>query len=110
VTAHGAPAGQSPNLIVSLAVSPKPVSDASATTFTIRLTDAKGHPVSGAAVSASLVMTDMDMGRNVVNAKPKSPGVYAGTGQFTMSGSWNVVVTASKGTEKSVKTFPFAVK
>ena len=95
---------------LTLSVDPKSPAAGGATTFIIGVKDRKGHPLSGAKVSASLVMTSMDMGKNIVDATVRGPGLYVGTGQFTMSGGWDVIVTAVKGSQKTTKTFPFTVK
>jgi len=56
-------------------------------------------------------MTTMMMPPNVVHLVKLSPGVYAGTGTFTMGGAWSATVTATKdGHAVLIGTFPVSVK
>jgi len=73
------------------------------TTFHVKLTDSAGAPVSDAEVGASLVMPMMDMGKNELRLAPSGTGEYTGAGQFTMSGEWEIVVTA-QASDKTGKT------
>lgn len=100
----------SPDLQIRLDMTPQPVRQMDRTTFTVRLTDAHARPVTGASVTADLVMPAMDMGRNAVAAAPQSPGVYAGVGRFPMDGDWRVSVTATKGAQRAVRSFPVKVR
>ncbi|MBV9086804.1 MAG: FixH family protein [Acidobacteriaceae bacterium] len=75
------------------------------TRFTVKVTDRSGAPVSGANARASLVMPLMDMGKNELDLKPTGDGTYQGTGQFTMAGEWEVVVTAAANGQKGKYTF-----
>ncbi len=52
-------------------------------------------PENPAQAQCSLVMPLMDMGKNEVPLKPVGHGEFEGTGQFTMSGEWEVVCTAT---------------
>ena len=65
------------------------------TKFTLKVADASGAPVDNAKVNAALVMPLMDMGKNEFPLAAKGGGTYEGTGQFTMSGEWEVVCTAT---------------
>ena len=69
--------------------------------FRVRLTDAKGAPVSGAKVSVNFFMAAMPaMGmaamRTDVKCADKGNGLYEGTGQLASGGTWQVTVTATK--------------
>ena len=80
------------------------------TQFQAQVTDKNGRPVSGAAVSISLAMPGMDMGKNMVMlSETKTPGVYTGTGRFGMPGGWQMTVTADKGAAHQSQTFPVSV-
>ena len=81
-----------------------------ATTFRVKLTDLSGKPVDGAKVQASLVMKLMDMGKNEVPLAGKGAGAYEGSGTFSMSGPWNVVVTVSAGGKTGEQRFEVAVR
>jgi copper transport protein len=83
---------QSGGYSVALKVTP----DAFGTnTFTVTLKDAKGSPVTGAAVVIEDTMLDMDMGTQTAQLKPvgaSAPGEYSGQADLTMAGHWQVVV------------------
>ena len=95
---------------LALRTTPATLRQMDPTAFTIRLTDRHAHPLNGAGVTVALVMPAMDMGRNVVVARPQGPGVYVGTGRFSMGGDWSVVVTATQGAHKAIETFPVHVR
>ena len=80
-----------------------------ATTFRVKLTDPSGKPVTGAKVEVSLEMKLMDMGKNQVALAGKGDGDYEGSSTFSMSGVWNVVVTASAGGKSGEQKFEVAV-
>lgn len=80
------------------------------TRFRVTLSDLSGAPVGDAKVQASLVMPLMDMGKNEFPLQPKGGGMYEGTGQFTMSGEWEVVVTAKAGSKSGKTTFNVRVE
>jgi hypothetical protein len=79
------------------------------TSFRVRLTDLSGKPVSSAKVEVSLVMKLMDMGKNEFPLAGKGGGDYEGSGTFSMSGPWNVVVTASAGGKIGEQKFEVVV-
>lgn len=89
----------------SLRMEPAQPRFASKTRFRVQVTDAAGAPVSGAQVQASLVMPLMDMGKNQFPLTPAGSGEYAGQGEFSMAGEWEVVVTASAGGKNAKYTF-----
>lgn len=78
--------------------------------FQVQVTDKNKKPVSGAAVTAELVMPAMDMGRNAVPLHETTPGTYTGTGRFTMPGDWEATVSADKGAAHQARTFPVSVR
>ncbi len=80
--------------------------------FTLSLSDSQtGKPISDARVTVGLTMPSMDMPLNIVRLNLSRPGVYTGTGIFTMPGSWQAtaVYLDSSGNEGS-KPFPVQVK
>jgi hypothetical protein len=94
---------------VKLQFSPVP-SIAAPSTIAVTVTDTVGKPVSGATVTAGFSMLTMDMGKDEVALKQAKPGKYVGTCSFAMSGSWKIVVTAVKGSLKTVVTKAVTVK
>lgn len=78
--------------------------------LTASIQDAAGQPVEGAEVEISLNMTTMKMGENISRLSQKEPGVYTGKAVFTMKGPWEVVLRASKGSERATKMFRYTVK
>jgi biotin operon repressor len=80
------------------------------TTFQVRLTNEAGAPVSGAEVKADLKMSLMDMGKNVASLADKGNGIYEGKGRFSMTGPWDVIMTASKDGKSGTQTFPVVVR
>lgn len=91
---------------VSLTIAPMPIASLDLKTFTVRVADRQGRPVTGARVSVALVMPTMDMGRNEFPAAATAPGVYVGHGRFTMMGDWNTVVTVAREKQRVVQSFP----
>ena len=87
---------------------PVPTSDQD-TTFSLRVLDADGKPVTGASADLSLVMTFMDMGKNVVHLEDKGNGNYVGVGQFTMAGDWDCHVTVQLGQKQQQQVFHYKV-
>jgi nitrogen fixation protein FixH len=98
------------NLRIALQLSPRLVRQMDPVTLTVRLSNAHGEPVKGASVRADLVMPAMDMGKNALTLMPTAKGVYTGTDRFTMDGDWQVTITAAKGQEKAVQSFPVTVR
>jgi len=69
--------------------------------FRVKLTDAKGAPVTGAQVSVNFFMAAMPaMGmaamRTDVKCTDKGNGLYEGSGQLGSGGTWQVTITATK--------------
>jgi Cu(I)/Ag(I) efflux system membrane fusion protein/cobalt-zinc-cadmium efflux system membrane fusion protein len=70
-------------------------------TFRVKLTGADGAPITGAQVTVTFFMPAMPaMGmaamRNVVTLSEKGAGLYEGTGEVQMGGTWQVTVLATK--------------
>ncbi len=95
---------------MAISFEPSPPKMSSKTKFHLSLTDLSGAPVDGAKVQVSLVMPLMDMGKNEFALQPAGKGVYEGTGQFTMSGEWEVVVNAAAGGKSGRTTFNVRVE
>ncbi len=101
---------RNPKLNLALGMTPRPATSLDPTALTVRVTDAAGRPVSGAAVTLRLDMPAMPMGDNAVTTHETTAGTYAGTGRFTMAGAWRVTAAAAKGPERAAQTFPVEVK
>ncbi len=70
-------------------------------TLRVKLTSADGSPISGAQVTVTFFMPAMPaMGmaamRTVATLTEKGGGIYEGTGQVRMGGTWQVTVLATK--------------
>lgn len=74
--------------------------------FNITITDPDGKPVTGADVNIALTMKTMDMGEEKVKLADKGNGQYEGQGKVTMAGDWNAAVSAKKGGQTAVQSFP----
>ncbi len=98
------------NWKMSLTTDPDPPLNEKPTVFRLKLIDEAGKPVSGAQVKASLQMLTMDMGKNEVTFGDKGDGNYEATGKFTMSGPWNVLVTATQGGKTAQEKFSMGVR
>ncbi len=63
-------------------------------TFIVIVKNAQGQPETGAAVSITTNMLDMDMGTETTHlqADPAQPGVYSQQADLTMAGRWEVSV------------------
>jgi hypothetical protein len=75
--------------------------------------NAQGQPETGAGVTITTTMLDMNMGAETtqLQADPKQPGVYSQQADLTMAGHWDVDVRILPATSNSfVKaTFDFSV-
>ena len=70
-------------------------------TFRVKLTGADGAPITGAQVTVTFFMPAMPaMGmaamRGVTTLTEKGGGMYEGSGQVQMGGTWQVTILASK--------------
>ena len=95
---------------MTLTCAPTPPRQLDPTQMQVQITDGTGKPVNGAAVTLALAMPTMDMGRNGVVAVAGAPGVYTGTGRFTMPGDWSVTVRAAKDSWQQTQSFPITVR
>jgi len=91
--------------IMSLAMDPAQPKFARKTNFRVTVKQTLGRPVDDAQVGVSLVMPLMDMGKNQFALKPAGNGEHEGTGEFSMAGEWEVVVTASAQGKTGKTTF-----
>lgn len=91
--------------IMSLAMDPSQPKFARKTAFHVTIKQTLGTPVDGAQAEISLVMPLMDMGKNQFALKPADNGEYEGTGEFSMAGEWEVIVTASAQGKTGKTTF-----
>ena len=96
---------------MSISFDPPQPKMSSKTKFHLQVLDAHGAPENDGHAQCSLVMPLMDMGKNEFPMLMVSQGEYEGTGQFSMSGEWEVVCSmtgpkpaGSKGKERSGKT------
>jgi len=77
----------------------------------ISVTDAQGKAVTGAAVTASVAMTSMDMGTTHPAVTEKGGGQYAATVNFSMVGPWRVKVkVTAPGQKPQTRAFDFSAK
>jgi len=104
------PPPQQTSLQTTLQATPAKPRQLDPTTFTVRIADKSGKPITDAAVTAELAMPTMDMGRNAIVMNPVEPGRYTGAGRFTMAGSWIVTVRAVRGKDVSQQSFPVEVQ
>lgn len=78
---------------LALAISPEPLAANVATTFTLRVTDVSGAPVSGARVTCDFTMPAMPMPTMLVTASATGAGVYICREALTSPGAWALTVT-----------------
>jgi YtkA-like protein len=95
--------------VMSLAMDPAQPKFAGKTTFHVTVKQTGGAAVDGAQAQVSLVMPLMDMGKNQFALKSLGNGNYAGTGEFSMAGEWEVGVTASAQEKTGKTTFNVSV-
>lgn len=80
--------------------------------FKVTYADKAGKPVHGASVVLDLSMPEMAMPENKVVCKETTPGVYKGSGHFTMAGHWKIWISAKSpgmpGVSRSID--PIAVE
>ena len=73
--------------------------------------DKDNQPVTDAAVSFDIDMTNMSHGKNVIKTTAAGDGHYAGEVHFMMGGPWRVIVTIERGNQAPVSArFNFNVK
>lgn len=106
-TAHDTP---NPRLRLALTTTPDKPTSLDPTWFTMHVTGAAGGPVKGATVKVGLTMPAMPMGDNDIALHETQPGVYTGSGRFTMAGAWRITATAASGQERTTKSFSTDVR
>jgi hypothetical protein len=80
-------------------------------TLEAKVSDAAGRAVTDAQVSFDLNMTNMNMGRSVVDAVSQGKGLYIGQVRYSMPGPWRVIVRIARpGQEPQEQRYDFAVK
>ena len=80
------------------------------TDMRVRITDAKGQPVTGASVEYVLNMIDMDHGEHKSAAKMVEPGLYEGKVNFFMIGPWSLEVRAKRGSDAIAQKMRFDIR
>ena len=95
---------------ITAAISPSAPKAGAANRVVLSVTDAGGSPVLGAAIKASLAMTEMDMGTSHPAVKEIGNGQYAMSVTFAMNGTWRVTVSALMpgSTKPFIAKFDFA--
>jgi hypothetical protein len=111
----GAQAPPKPAVEISLTSKPTPPTTGS-NTFEVTLKDGSGKVVTDADVALQFYMAAMpamkmpEM-RNTVALKHTKNGVYSGSGNVMMAGSWDVTVSVKRdGKEVATKQLPFVAK
>jgi hypothetical protein len=77
--------------------------------FQVFVTDTTGRPISDAQVSYDLDMTNMHMGKNVVNATWLGDGYYTGKVYLSMPGPWRVIASIDRAGQVTTVRFDFMV-
>jgi hypothetical protein len=73
--------------------------------------DKDNQPVTDAAVSFDIDMTNMSHGKNVIKTTAAGDGHYAGDVRFMMGGPWRVIVVIERANQTPVSArFNFNVK
>lgn len=99
---------QSGELFVWIFSDPNPPSRGD-TTLEALVFDADGQPVSDAAISFDIDMTNMSHGKNVTAAESLGDGRYSGDVFFLMPGPWRVIVGVERAGETTTVRFDFMV-
>ena len=90
-------------LLITLSISPFPISGGQASNFEISLADSVGQAISDAKISLDLTMPSMPMPSNQLTAGPGLNGKYQAEGFFTMRGGWRIeVIITRAGQSQSV--------
>lgn len=99
---------QSGDLFVWIFSDPNPPSRGD-TTLEALIFDAEGQPVSDAAITFDIDMTNMSHGKNVTVAESLGDGRYSGDVFFLMPGPWRVIVGVERAGETTTVRFDFMV-
>ncbi len=95
---------------VELTTDPTPPRSGQATTLRAQVTDETGTPVDGAKVTIEREHTGMAHERATTDATAAESGAYTARANFSMSGTWNVKVTAEGPRGRAEKNFQVAVQ
>jgi hypothetical protein len=96
---------------LSLAVNPEPLTASAETTFTLRITDVAGAPVSGARVACDYTMPAMPMPTMHVTATADAAGAYICRETLTDAGAWALTITLTPpGGAPVHTTFPLQAR
>ena len=98
----------SDDLLVWIFSDPNPPSRGE-TTLEVLIADLDGKPVSDAAISFDIDMTNMSHGRNVTSASSLGDGRYSGDVHFLMPGPWRVIVGIERAGQSTTVRFDFMV-
>ncbi len=96
------------DLLVSLLSTPNPPIRGT-NTLKATVTDAKGQPISDAAITFDLDMTNMSHGKNIVTASYLGGGQYSSQVFFMMPGPWRVIVRIERQGKTDSIRFDFNV-
>ncbi len=99
---------QSGDLLVWIFSDPNPPSRGE-TTLEVLIADLDGQPVSDAAISFDIDMTNMSHGRNVTAASSLGDGRYSGDVHFLMPGPWRVIIGIEHAGQTTTVRFDFIV-
>ncbi len=78
-------------------------------TFEVFVADANGQPITDAKISFDINMTNMNHGKNVVEATSIGEGNYKGIVSFLMPGPWRVLVAIERSGQTNTVRFDFNV-
>ena len=87
---------------------PRPRKDAPFTLL-VRVLDQAGKAVSNASVHGSIVMSTADRGRQELDFRNAGDGLYRIETRIPVSGSWEVWLTATRGSDRVQQYTPFQV-
>ena len=99
---------QTGNLRVWIISSPSPAK-AGNCTLDAYVIDSTGQPVSGAKLTFTLNMTNMNMGNQVVTPTLLGEGHYTSRVFFSMRGPWRVIITIVRTGQTNTTQFDFTV-
>ena len=108
---NATPTGVVGELKLTLTTVPDPPVKKQDNILRIEVKDASGTPVEGARVELSADMITMSHPGVAGVLADKGGGIYEGTGNFVMGGTWRVEVIATKdGGSRTTGTFDIEVK
>lgn len=89
--------------IVTLTISPEPLTAGAETAFTVRVTDTTGEPVRGARVTCDYTMPAMPMPQMLITASEETAGVYACHETLTDPGGWALAISVTPPSAEAVR-------